>query len=838
MNNIKKIFSNRRTARAAVLLGIFTVALIFGSTLTYTNQIFENIFYSIKGEAPPDTNIIIIHIDQNDVDRLGWPLKRNYYALLINKLKSLNVKTIGLEVFISENVSFQAVYNELLNEEIKSAGNVVLSSLAEGVRAKDDVFVCDSVIYPQPQKEITDVPTGHLNYLTDDGVFVPGAIKAKTTTEKSFSSKLAESFKGTVVNDLMKVNINSSWKRFRNYSLIEFFDNYEQSENTLKLFEGKLVIIGVSDPSIAKSISTGFDTELPGVALHAFAVDNILNSRSLVYDFINESSLLFLILFLTLVFIFKNKIAVIIYAGIFIIGIILFYILHSSFYIELNYSVFFLLLLSLIVYDTWQYILESKEVFSQTLSESEILKRTLIAKEESLQSLQREMETSAKRADASYLKKIDELKIEVDQLKKFQEEEEPAPVQKSDTIKNFESIIYCGSSMNKVIDVIKKVAPTTATVLITGESGSGKELVARAIHNLSERKNGNFVAVNCAALTETLLESELFGHVKGAFTNAVSDREGRFEYANKGTIFLDEIGETSENFQAKLLRVIQSGEFEKVGSPKTMRSDARIVAATNRNLEQQLKEKKFREDLYYRLNVIRIEIPALRERKDDIPALAQFFVTKENPEIKISKGVIEQLTEYEWKGNVRELESIIKRALIYVKSENRDIIKLNDLPTEIAKAERSNLEKMILDSLREKEFSHSSINETAKELGDLSRTIISENFRGIFFKNFVEQNFDFNSAIEIISAVDDKEITERVKSKCDKYLSNIQNDLKKSQTTDFDSVKNSFSSKYKNLPKKYHSFLDETIKFLIKVSLDYGISGNSLLYRNSTDKFS
>jgi Nif-specific regulatory protein len=210
------------------------------------------------------------------------------------------------------------------------------------------------------------------------------------------------------------------------------------------------------------------------------------------------------------------------------------------------------------------------------------------------------------------------------------------------------------------------VAPVNATVLFRGESGTGKEAVAHAIHYLSARAKGPFVKVNCAALTETLLESELFGHEKGAFTGATSERKGRFEMAHGGTLFLDEIGDITPAFQAKLLRVLQEHEFERVGGSKTIRTDFRLVAATNRNLEDAVKSGQFRADLYFRLNVITIFLPPLRERKEDIPLLIDFFLLRHNREnnrnLKIAAEAVELFKRCNWPGNVRELENCVERA--------------------------------------------------------------------------------------------------------------------------------------------------------------------------------
>jgi DNA-binding NtrC family response regulator len=230
-------------------------------------------------------------------------------------------------------------------------------------------------------------------------------------------------------------------------------------------------------------------------------------------------------------------------------------------------------------------------------------------------------------------------------------------------------IIGKSKSIIDVAQIVQKVAQTKTTVLLIGESGTGKELFARAIHNLSPRKEYPFVPINCAAIPRDLLESELFGHEKGSFTSADTKKLGKFELADHGTIFLDEVGDMDLTLQSKLLRAIETGEIERVGAVKSVRVDVRIVAASNRDLEKAVEEKKFREDLFYRLNVFPIQIPPLRERKEDIPLLVDFFINKYCQEIKtpikeISKEALELLSNYYWKGNVRELENAIERAVI------------------------------------------------------------------------------------------------------------------------------------------------------------------------------
>jgi DNA-binding NtrC family response regulator len=230
-------------------------------------------------------------------------------------------------------------------------------------------------------------------------------------------------------------------------------------------------------------------------------------------------------------------------------------------------------------------------------------------------------------------------------------------------------IIGRSEKILSVAQIVQKVAPTKTTVLLIGESGTGKELFARAIHNLSDRKKYPFVPINCAAIPRDLLESELFGHEKGSFTGADAKKLGKFELADKGTIFLDEIGDMDLIIQSKLLRAIETGDIERVGAVKAINVDVRIVAASNKDLEKAMEEKNFREDLYYRLNVFPISIPPLRERSEDIPLLAEYFINKYCNEIKtpvksLSKDSLDILMHYHWKGNVRELENTIERAVI------------------------------------------------------------------------------------------------------------------------------------------------------------------------------
>jgi len=299
---------------------------------------------------------------------------------------------------------------------------------------------------------------------------------------------------------------------------------------------------------------------------------------------------------------------------------------------------------------------------------------------------------------------------------------------------SLENFIWKNEKMREIFNLLPKIATTHSTVLIEGESGTGKELMAHALHQLSLREDKPFIRVNCGALAEGVLESELFGHVKGAFTGAIAHKIGRFELADTGTIFLDEIGELSPTTQVKLLRVVQEGEFERVGDSERLKVDVRIIAATHKDLKRAIEQNEFRQDLYYRLCVVPIHLPPLRERKDDIPPLVNHFLQKFNKEMgrkvaHVSLDAIEILTEYDYPGNVRELENIIEHAMVFCTGETLSAehlqkeIRQPDQFKEMIKAERplNAIEKEVI--LKILNNTHWNYKQTALRLG-MSRTTL------------------------------------------------------------------------------------------------------------------
>lgn len=817
--NLSTLFKNKTTVKSLIVLISFLFLFLLSDVFVPLNLFTEKIFSKIKGETQPDSNIVLIHISESDLENIGpWPIKRSYYALLINKLTSNNVKSIGLEVFLSAKFISQTVYDNLLTNEIIKSNRVTLSSASGNIKITNELFFMDSLSYPSPKLLEENIKTGHINYVQDPTNKIPLEIKTNGNVEKAFSYQLlGDSDKSNYPNTI-DVNSVSSWKSFKNYSLLDYFDMVQNESEELANLKNKIVLIGVSDLQVTQSLQTSFDEKAPAFTLHAFALDNLIRKRYFRDEFKLASTVIISLIFLILIW-FQTK--VIVKENLFLLTaslilVMVLFILHSFFYLRLDYWALIFPTIFLFLY---QFILkqtENKLELEGAIDEARILKSLLLDKENQLSALQKELELSAKESPDQLIAKIKTLKDEISRLKENEADKEEAKIISTLETKNFHGIVYRSKVMNSVVELIQKAAPEDATVLILGESGTGKELVARAIHSLSKRSQNNFVAVNCGAISETLLESELFSHVKGSFTGALADKVGRFEAANNGTIFLDEVAETSENFQVKLLRVLQSGEFEKVGSSKTYKVNIRVIAATNKKLELAVKEKKFREDLYYRLNVIRVDLPPLRDRKEDVESLVRYFLSIESVEYKISKAVLDALMNYKWNGNVRELESVIKRAVIFAKSTGRNMLQLNDLPDEIVKDVKLNFEDLVLDSLRQKRFSHSSIVETAKELGDVNRTLVSENLRGLVFKIITENNFDILKTAEVIANSDVEEVKERVMAKCKTYLNNIEESLQGIPMENLDFVKIKLSSKYKNLPQKFHAYLDEIIKHYLK----------------------
>ena len=825
--------------------------------------------YHIRGQIPADTNVVILYFDNDDITSLGgWPLKRNYYALLIDVLAKSNVRAIGLDIFFGEHNLEYPEHDHLLAAKAATSRQLVCSSYFRRVERTElsspsltpEQFPAlekmkEPLLYGAqiqlPYRELLDSAAGigHTNVTKGIASQLPLLIDAGGRTVPAFALEVLRLFTQVERSQVQlashsvtlqtkegeiripispdgttMLNFPGTLSSFRRYRCVEVLRSFLSGSTNLSSLRNKIVFVSVIGEGRGEFFETPFDAQFPAIGMQATFVDNALNNRflSTVSPFVEE-----LLIPLALNLIFLVLIAQFGYfrGGIFGVLLAVFYLSASQLMFVTAHVVLpvlgplVLLLAGWLMPVLYDHFVVGKHV-ARLESDKQKAEGKLRESELKLQMLEKallDQKAPARSTRGSEL---------VDEIKRYKEEIKTLSAQVSDMVEFeavelapkseiavFEGIVYhTAGKMRGVVDLIRKISASDANVLILGESGTGKELVAQAVHNLSDRRGKVFVAVNCGALTETLLESELFGHEKGSFTGAIKDKVGRFEHANGGTIFLDEIAETSEVFQIKLLRVVQSGEFERVGANTTMRTNARIIAATNKSLRELVTEKRFREDLYYRLNVFSIELPPLRERKGDIPFLAGHFVKAEDGSLSLSSTVMDAFLQYRWPGNVRELQSAVTRAGIFVRSDGRTLIQLRDLPEEVAAATKGqvDIEDQILEILRSKKFSRSSISETAEELGGLNRGTVAEYFRGICFMHFFESVWDVNNAVEAIVKDQEAESREKVQKKLREYLGNVVEGLAPGQ--DFESSKNSLRPKYKNLPQRYHTILDEIVR--------------------------
>lgn len=863
--------------RFATLLGIILVALLFAVLLRAPLGVVEEelttLKYTLRGDQRADSNIVIIYIDNAAINELGYPLRRNFYALMVNALADLRAKVVGIDVvFENPNLEYPE-YDQLLQHTIASARNVVLASYCKSLESESQTAVkelelLDALHFPHvanvrvhgnefhaPLDGLLRAASGigHVNVVEEQRL--PMFVSYGRGIVPSFAVEVLRKFCGVEreeisfdgatmrlkragtfieVADDAALNFAGDIRSFTTYPFLEVLKSYDAARagedptipvHTLK---DKIVLIGlIAEGQLQTHVATPFDARFPPIGLHATFLDNALRSGFvrtaspwLVYALcalvgivcaaaamrahpwaraIVPPAILLGVVALSFV-LFSSSSLILPIVPPLVVGVIAtassFYLRHRSLKTELTS------------------VQSEKERIS---IEKEAIQRALRDKEAKVALLERELvEAQTRQATADrtseLLEEIRRYKAEIHTLSAKQDDLEPAAVEPTADAeqKDFEGIVYSvGGAMQPVVDFIAKIAGSDATVLILGESGTGKEMAARAIHKRSGRAQKQFVAVNCGALAENLLESELFGHEKGSFTGAVRDKLGRFELADGGTIFLDEIGEVNEAFQLKLLRVLQEGEFERVGGTKTIAVNVRVIAATNKDLKLLVKEKRFREDLFYRLNVLSIELPPLRERAEDIPLLVNHFLQKEGG-MNVSKNVLDALQRYAWRGNIRELESVVTRAVLLARAENRAMIAMKDLSEEIAAASKGAVafEDQILESLREKKFSRSAISETADELGNLNRGTVAEHLRGICLKAFVEHSFNLDEAARYISLSADPAVNDRVRKKLQEYLSNIADAVDSTQT--WEVVKSSLKPKMKNLPQKYQPFLEQT----------------------------
>lgn len=828
--------------------------------------------FKLRGSRQLSDKIVLVFIGDEDLKALNekgdWPITRDYYGYIVYMLDQLGAKVIGIDVLFSTEDVVYPEYDVTMAELFHSVGNVCLPfifSELEKNYQQDKELLSNFLIGCNPTFPIERFRTeaggmGFSNF-QHGGVIrkVPLVAVYADSFMLSFGTELAHLYlagNDTVAIRSTGISFQDSlggrysfpvdqYATFRlnhfgdiqdlsSISFVDLLQNYDPVQDSLS-FENKVVILAVTSPGVVKLRSTPLSSALPATLIHATVAENIIEGNYLreIPFFIHWLIIAMMAVFAWLIFRF-DKVAYVVGAGIAVllaywtismIGFSRFNLIIPLFYPSLAY-------LATVTY------IEFRRNIDRHLQEYAIR----ILMNEQIRTKESQLEAAKSKVDKIQSQLSEEATIS-EQTRQIADERENTihklekelrdlktysiPQKQLPKIESSEIIYSQQSKMAHVLELAVTVSSDDIPVLIMGETGTGKEMIARLIHNSSKRKNAPFIAINCGALSETLLESELFGHEKGSFTGAHSRRRGRFELANGGTIFLDEITETTQAFQTRLLRVLQESSFERIGSEQTIKVNVRVIAATNKNLQDEMENSRFRSDLFYRLNGFPITLPPLRERQQDIPLLAIHFLNKHGYRsvASFSDRAMEILMNHYWQGNVRELENIVRRAAIIAQSEKRNIIRENDLPDEILKSKSSSktsieykpFEQQLLETLRSFQFSRSAISQTAKALGNRDRGTVTEYFRGICFEQLVNSNFSIDQAAKEIAGTEDEHIVERVQAKIDEYLNNLQIDSMSSELDYLNS--DQLPSAFKGLPKKYHSYLLQIIENLQNRSL-------------------
>jgi len=826
---------------------LFAILAILPSLSLGLNEALENSFlnlqFKLRGERDLSADIVLVYLGAEDIKALGgWPITRDYYGYITHSLTQSGAKVIGFNLLFDSPDPRFPEYDQILAEFFETSGNVCLPLAFYELNERSNQLISgENAIYPIEPLRDKAAAVGFSNLGKSVVIYkVPIRATSKEDTLAAFGFELARKFMSVSDEQIfsslpldasgrIRLNHFGGIGRVASIGFVDLLQAYESSPDSLN-FAGKIAIIDVTAPGIPTLAATPFSAALPVSLIHATIAENIIEK-----NYLRDISLPFLtlLIFLSVFGVWvlcqsKNlTLSLLGAAGGLVLLLVLAQVLFSyaNLVVPLFYPTFAIVstaAVSLMIQSRrWQ----QKEVSIRSLLQEQIDKREseLVEAKSKLEQVQEQLYNESAISEQSdqlaeeRKQTIIELEKQLDDLRSYQIPD------RQETGVHFSEVIHSENSpMLRILELVLKIASDDIPVLIMGETGTGKEMIAKAIHQSSNRKNAPFVAVNCSALPETLLESELFGHEKGSFTGAQSRRKGRFELADTGTIFLDEITETSARFQTQLLRVLQENKFERLGGEQTISVDVRVIAATNKNLQNEEERGPFRNDLFFRLNGFPLTLPPLEERQEDIPLLCKHFLRKHNYDAieGLSDSAVVALKNYAWPGNIRELENVMRRTAIITQSEKRNLIQLNDLPKEIRDASKPNdanvhykpLEEQILESLRFLKFSRSAITVTARALGNRDRGTITEYFRGLCFKHLVENNFDIEKAANSLAATEEKETVEKVRSKIADYLKNLYPLPDPIDTENQDSKK--LPAQHKGLPKIFHPFLDRIINHL------------------------
>jgi two-component system NtrC family response regulator len=846
-------------------IGLIVIILLFGISSLLSppwNETVENslidLQFKLRGERRLADEFVFVFIGAEDAQALGgWPLTRDYYGYMTHVLSRLGAKVIGFDILFDTPNRNYPEFDNILIDFFQSAGNVCLpmtfAELADTPQNFDDrsylpkkIFAGQNPTFPFAQLKNSAAGLGFSNFdaepiirqapliVADDKRFkfafgvelarlflrssraisvTPNAIIIADETSKK--SRIPIDAHGQLrLNHFGGIECVSAW------GFVELLKTFERAPDSLN-FKDKIVLVAATLPGAPTLKATPLSDALPATLIHATVAENLIH-QNFLRELPKLVSLFFIVLMAAAARLLwrVNPIKLKIGGG---FGVLSIYFIVAQLFFCKAHLILPLFYPTLVFLFSLIFLSARHERERRALDDSlkQLLQEQIAAKEAELEMAETKLAEAQnifqqQTASSEQIRRLaDERRQAILHLEKelrdlrthvVSEERSASP--------QFPEIVHApNGKMAPVLALVEKVGVENIPVLISGETGAGKEMIARAIHQAGKRKNAPFVAVNCGALPETLLESELFGHEKGSFTGAVARRHGRFELADNGTIFLDEISETTPAFQARLLRVLQDGAFERLGGEQTITVDVRLIAACNKDLPTEVKAGRFRADLFYRLNGFPIALPPLRERHEDVPLLALHFLKKyaATSVTAFSDRAMEIFARYHWPGNVRELENVVRRAAILAQSERRRIIQADDLPPELAPKESSqaaaivyqSLETQILEMLRALKFSRSAISQTAKALGNRDRGTITEYFRGMCFEQLVNVDFNVEKAARAIAAASDEETVGRVRVKIDEYLKNLR-------------APDASEALFRGLPKKYHPCLQQVIQYFSK----------------------
>ncbi len=810
-------------------------------------------YFTLRGERDLSDDFVLVFLGDDDLEDLGgWPITRDYYGYMSVVLQELGARVIAFDVLFSRENTEYPEYDRVFADLIIPMEAVVLPMtfgavnypLDTAATAQDNLPKGSNPQWPIDVLENNASTVGYSN-LENEAVIrrIPLFIQMDEDPSKivpSLGAAIANHFQdageqvkpgdarlvdGLDAHSRLLLNHFGGFDRIQSISFVDLLQVYEKDSVEINLND-KIVMVAATAAGLPVMQSTPLAERLPASLIHATAAENLLEN-----NYIRQATfgtLAMVILFAGLgsamVWMFAPRrwiFPLVLLIPLILIGVSLGSFGQANFFLPLFYP-----FIAFLVVNMYMIICAYREEQLRSESSQGLLKSHLAQKEtqlssarENLSDLESQLEaqsaSSQTLADSKseYQQQVRDLEKQLRDLK----ETELPPF--TEAAPEMQAIVHAPSGkLASVLNLVSRVKQDDIPVLIVGETGTGKELIARMIHSSGQRSENPFIAINCGALSETLLESELFGHEKGSFTGAVNQRRGRFELADSGTLFLDEISETTPAFQARLLRVLQEGVFERLGSEKSIKVDVRIIAACNVDLQTEIDAGRFRADLFYRLNGFPIQLPPLRERREDLPLLINHFLGKYGNEkvSGVSEAALESLERYAWPGNVRELENVVRRAALLAQTEGRRLLQASDLPEEITSASIEKLqafsstEEQVLSALRLHKFGRSSISETARMLGNKDRGTITEYLRGICFQTLVASDYDIDKAVAAIADSNDEAVVEKVRKKVEGYLKNLE-PLPDVDAEDFSPAK---TAQFKGLPRKFHSALCAVIRHL------------------------